>query len=292
MKELRGIARRTGVRDRVEETFMRMTARMRSLPHYMIIGVQRGGTTSLYNYLIQHPAILSSYRKEVHYFTKHYGRGLNWYLSNFPTHLALNRHSRKAGERAVTGEATPYYIFHPLAPIRIKQLIPEARFILLLRDPVERAYSHFDLSRRMNNEPIECFEDAIAAEPERLRGEREKLLANETYFSHSHQHHSYLTRGLYAEQLEYWFQFFPREQILILRSEDMYENTAEVFKQTCRHIGVSEIVLPEFRVFGRPKRSSPLSPETRERLYEFFRPHNQRLYELIGRDMGWEKEPE
>jgi len=287
MNLLRTIARKTGIKDWTVESFMRMTARLRCLPNYIIIGVQRGGTTSLYNYLIRHPAIVSSYLKEVHYFTKNYHRGINWYLSNFPTRPALKRRSAQAGERAVTGEATPYYIFHPLAPVRIKQLVPDARFILLLRDPVERAYSHFDLSRRMNNEPIERFEDALEAEPERLKGEREKLLTDETYFSRSHQHHSYLTRGLYAEQLEYWYQFFPREQILVLRSEDMYENAAEVYKQTCRHIGVSEIVLAEFRVFGRPKKSSPLSPETRERLYEFFRPHNERLYQLIGRDMQW-----
>jgi hypothetical protein len=290
MKSLRTFARNTGIKDKVVESFMILTARLRCLPDYIIIGVQRGGTTSLYNYLIQHPAILSSYRKEVHYFTKNYGKGLSWYLSNFPTEFVRRRLAKQLGERVVTGEATPYYLFHPLAPIRIKQLVPDARFILLLRDPVERAYSHFDLSRRRNNEPLERFEDALDAEPERLKGEREKLLADETYFSHSHQHHSYLTRGLYADQLEYWFQFFPREQILILRSEDMYEQTAEVFKQTCHHIGVREIVLPEFRVFGKPKKVSPLSPETHERLREFFRPHNERLYQVIGRDMGWEKE--
>ncbi len=114
--------------------YRRLTSGSRRLPDFIILGAQRAGTSSLYYYLSQHPQILPAVRKELHFFDDHYRRGLGWYRSQFPT---------RGARGTITGEATPYYLSHPHAPARIQRLLPQARLIVLLRNPVERAISHY-----------------------------------------------------------------------------------------------------------------------------------------------------
>ena len=114
-----------------------VTNRWRALPDFLIIGAQKAGTGFLHHYLTEHPAILSAAQKEIHYFTIHYGRGPGWYRAQFP----LERLVHPAGH--MTGEASPNYIYHPRAAERANDLVPSARIIAILRDPVSRATSHF-----------------------------------------------------------------------------------------------------------------------------------------------------
>ena len=176
--------------------------RVIAAPDFVIIGTQRGGTTSLHAYLSAHPQVITPVTKELHFLTDRYERGLDWYLGQFPRELPPD---------VITGEATPYALFHPLAPRRLLETAPAAKSIVLLRNPVERAYSHFLLERSRGEETLD-FAAALDAELERLDGEEARLARDPAYVSHPHKHASYMARGEYVRQLERWFGVFPREQ--------------------------------------------------------------------------------
>jgi Sulfotransferase domain len=203
---------------------------------FLIIGAQKCGTTSLYNYLVQHPQIVPALQKEVHFFDFNFDKGLDWYFGQFPNY--------NPADNLITGEASPYYIFHPLVAKRVHQLFPKVKLIVLLRNPVERAISHYYHEVRLGCEPL-CLEEAIASEPIRLQGETEKLIADGTYYSFNHQHYTYLSRGIYVDQLQSWFNLFPREQFLILKSEDLYANPAQVLNKVLEFLEVSPYQLPK-----------------------------------------------
>jgi hypothetical protein len=244
-----------------------------------VIGAQKSGTSSLYNYLTAHPAVIRAATKEVHYFDLHFQRGPDWYRSHFPTRLALARLGRRLGLDGITGEASPYYLFHPLVPARLRALLPDARLIVVLRDPVERAVSHH------NHELADGFEtltlrEAIEAEPLRLNGG----------LGFSHQHHSYLSRGRYAEQLERWFALFAHDRFLIVDSGELFADPGGVSARALAFLGLPAHDLPRYEVAGaRPH--TDIDPELRRRLYEYFAPHNRRLWELLGRSFEWDGEP-
>src|SRR5690606_23224629 len=183
-----------------------------ALPDALVIGAQRCGTTSLYHGLAQHPGVARAKKKEVHYFDLNYHRGLTWYQKQFERRRAK-----------LNFEASPYYIFHPKAPERVAAALPDAKIIVILRDPVARAYSHYWHERRLGHETL-SFADAIEAEAERLAGESRKLLEDDGYYSFNHQHFSYVARGCYARQLMRWLQYFPRTRFLFVESESFFED--------------------------------------------------------------------
>jgi hypothetical protein len=279
--EIRKAAMRT-----VERFFRLLTSGMRMLPSFVIIGAQRSGTTSLYNYLASHPAIAPSFMKEVHFLDLRYRNGMLWYRSNFPTRLYQNCLRARGGGGCISGEASPYYISHPHAPKRMAAMLPRIKLIALLRNPVDRAYSHYNYEVRLGLEPL-SFLDAVEREEERLRGEVERMLGNEYYYSFNHQHFSYLSRGVYADQLSLWFRYFPREQFFIIRSEDLYDNPSQIYRQVTEFLGLKPVKLREYRAYNYAGYSG-MDPEMRDRLIRHFRPHNERLYELLGRDLGWD----
>ncbi|OCQ91431.1 sulfotransferase [Oscillatoriales cyanobacterium USR001] len=241
-------------------------------PHFLIIGVQKGGTTSLYNYLIQHPQIAPATHKEVHFFDLNFDKGVEWYKSQFP--------NSTESDRLLTGEASPYYIFHPHVPHRVYNLFPQIKIILLLRNPIERAISHYYYYVKIGCENL-SLENAIAAEPQRLAGEIEKLIANETYYSYNHQHHAYLSRGIYADQLLNWMKFFPKEQILILKSEDLYTNPAATFNTALEFLNLPHHQLENYEKYNAGEYPS-ISQEIHQQLQAYFQPHNQRLAAILG----------
>ncbi len=240
------------------------------LPDFLIIGTQRGGTTSLYSYLARHPKVAPASVKEVHYFSFFYERGSSWYESNFP---------RSRGLRGrISGESSPYYLFHPHVPERVLAVCPDVKLIALLREPVARAYSHYRHECRLGEESL-SFEDAIAKENERFAGD--------PFLDGSHQHFSYAARGRYAEQLENWYQHFPREQMLILRSEDLFNDPERVCAETLGFLGLRPHRLSAYERYNAGAELAGIKPGLRRELTEYFRPHNERLYTLVDRDMGW-----
>jgi hypothetical protein len=247
----------------------------RALPDAMIIGAMKSGTSSLHYYLTQHPQVIPPLRKEVHYFDLNYGRGESWYRANFG----------RAGQHGVNIDSSPYYLFHPQVPRRAHALVPHARLVVLLRDPVRRAYSHYWHERDKGREPL-SFEDATAAESDRVSRDHERLANGEIERSEAHQHFSYLARGRYAEQLERWLRVYPRERLLVLRFENLAQEPLPVVNGSLRFVGLSPLAAAKLEP-RNTRRYPPLDPATAERLRDYFAPHNAALEALLGERMHW-----
>lgn len=265
-----------------------LPAQLGLMPDFLIIGAQKCGTTSLYNYLIEHPWVAPSVTKEVHFFDHAFARGLAWYRRQFPSFPEKCYARIVLRQGFVTGEASPYYIFHPHAPRRVWVTLPDVKLIVLLRNPVDRAFSHYQHSVRSGKESL-SFEEAIEKEGERLNGELEKMLADEHYRSMPHQAYSYLSRGVYIDQLKTWLSLFPAEQILILNSEELYASPAAVYRQTLEFLGLPAYELQEYRKYDHGGYRVKMDSATRQRLVAYFRPYNQRLYEFLGKRFDWDQ---
>jgi plasmid stabilization system protein ParE len=259
----------------------RLSSPARVLPDFLIIGAQKAGTTSLYEYLSTHPHVIPALKKEIKFFDLNYAAGINWYRSHFP--FAYKMRSGK-----ITGESSPYMIFHPLAPQRVKWHLPKVRLIALLRDPVDRAYSHYQMNVRTGREHL-SFEEALEKEVERLEGVREKLLQGTSTSSvYNYISFSYLAKGCYAEQLERWYAHFPPRNILVLRSEELFEYPQIIYSRAIEFLELSHWELPVYHAYNRGKYTNDLSPRTRNFLADYFRPHNRRLFTLLGEDFAWQ----
>ena len=210
--------------------FRLITSPLRGLPDFVIIGAQKSGTTSLYDFLIRNPAIASASKKEIHYFSLHHNHGKLWYCSNFPTNLSRHYFYKKTNQRLLSGEASPTYLFYPEVPGKMREILPDVKLIVILRNPVDRAHSHYHHSLRSNYETL-SFEKAIKLEEERLAGERERLIKDPDFVLIHYRHHSYLTRGMYADQLENWFRHYNRKQFLILTTDDFRKNPQQTLDQ-------------------------------------------------------------
>jgi glycosyltransferase involved in cell wall biosynthesis len=267
-----------------------MTASIRSGPDFAIVGAKRGGTTSLYNYLLEHPSVTPMFPgrehiKGAHYFDVEYPRGADWYRSHFPMKVAGRQLARPHLARPVTGEGSPYYLFHPLAAQRMAADVPDVRLVILLRDPVERAYSHYKERLRNGREALD-FEDALDAEPARLRGEAERIAAEPGYHSVAHEDHSYVAQGRYLDMLPRWFERFPPEQFHIVASEDFYEDPNRIANEVWAYLGLSPFTLRS-RKRHNFHQAQDLPAGTRERLRETFADHNRELEEYLGRQLPW-----
>lgn len=243
------------------------------LPDFIIIGAQRCGTSSLYSYLIQHPQIAPAARKELHYFDLKYTAGDEWYRSQFPD-------KPLDGRLTITGEASPYYLFHPMAAQRCAAVVPDAKLIVMVRDPIKRAYSHYHHEVRKGRETL-TFEQAIDREPERLAGEQAKLIADPNYKSQPYQSFSYLSRGLYTDQLKTWRKHYRTDQILAISSDRLFGNAEAEYSRVLEFLQVDPIQLPEYR-----KRNAghyePMAKQTRDRLNEYFEPSWHEMQALLA----------
>ena len=262
-------------------------------PDFLIIGAQKAGTTSLYDYLVQHPRIAAARTKEVHFFDHHFARDTTWYERQFAPRKLF-------GETRITGEASPFYLLHPRVPQRVQSLLPDAKLLVVLRNPVDRAFSHYQHNLRKKvwaadktqtptpREPL-SFEDALAAEEDRLHGEMERLRADENYRSRALLLHSYQTRGHYAEQLERWFEVFPRERFCIVENDELAADAHGTTARVLAFLGLPPVKLENAARKNVGNYAQQMAPETRAALVEYFRPHNAQLYELLGQRFDWDK---
>lgn len=269
--------------------YARLTAGSRPLPDFLIIGTKRGGTTSLWNYLLRHPLVPRLFpawnTKTSHYFEQNWPRGLDWYHSHFPTRRQRAALEARHGGPCRVGEAAPLYMFHPLAPGRVHRAMPEVRLIVLLRDPVERAFSHWKERRTEGREPLQ-FAAALDAEARRTAGERERLTTDPTYFSEPYDWHTYRARGRYLEHLSPWLELFDRRQFLFLASESLYRDPALTYRRTLEFLGLPQHELGDYRVFN-DRRSAPMDETVRQELTDHFRPHSRALQERLGMRFAW-----
>src|SRR6266567_2550463 len=228
-----------------------MTAALRAAPGFLIIGAKRGGTTSLYNYLLEHPSVQPLFP------------GRPWITP------------------AISGEASPYYLFHPLAASRVARNLPDVRLIILLRDPTERAYSHYKERLRHGGEWL-SFEEALDAEPDRLSGEAERIASEPGYRSVAHEDHSYVAQGRYLDMLPRWFDLFGRDRFYVTASEDFYADPGRVVNEIWSFLGLPPVTLLSVRRYNYHQ-APDLSPATRRWLVSEFADHNDELEQFLGR---------
>ena len=266
--------------DREQRAAHEQSAAMGALPDFVIIGGKKCGTTFLYHLLTQHPLVQPAASKELHFFDALFDEGIEWYRQFFPAP------GWEAGRRTITGEASPY-IANRLAPERMAQVVPEARLIALLRNPVDRAYSDYQMVARKDREH-KTFEEAIGLQEPAEAGKVRPLGKEGANLNRDSE---YLSRGVYVDQLVRWSDLFGKEQILALKSEDFFENPLETLKTAQRFLDLPEwepapTELPKKRNEGSYDRLG-MNPATRRRLEEYFEPHNRRLYDFLGVDLGW-----
>lgn len=269
----------------LEFRIRKLTASMRMLPDFLIIGAQKCGTTSLYSHLSQHPCVGAAFEKEVRYFNNHYAKGVDWYKAHFPTIWKRDRVTRRNGNKFITGEGEPSYLPNPVAAERVLDLVPDVRLVVMLRNPVDRAYSHHQ-HRFARNREQRTFEEVCAVDKETLKDGWDGL-PTEDLIRLGHSHYSYLPRGFYYEQLKDWMAVFPKEQFLIVRAEDFFSETQAVYDDVLDFLDLPGHRLEERKRHNVGKYNEPMADETRQDLADYFRPHNQRLYDFLGRDFGW-----
>lgn len=205
----------------------------RPLPHFLVVGTQKGGTTSLHHLLSRHPGIFLPTVKEVHYFSQHFQQSRQWYADHY--------HRAQPGQ--VRGDITPFYLFHAAVPARIRSVLPRARLVALLRDPVERTLSQYFHARRHGYEDLDLA-SALEAEEERIRG-ADAVVSAADGFHYSYQKHTYLSRSRYDEQLQRYLKYFPKRQLLVMRSEDLFNRLEQCWDPLLRFIGAEPQPLPE-----------------------------------------------
>jgi Sulfotransferase domain len=239
---------------------------------FVIGGTQKGGTSALDSFLRQHPEIcMPSTRKELHFFDREEEkpepdwRRYKKYHTNF----------KPKPQQRVIGEASPIYMYWETAPYRIWKYNPKMKWILILRHPIERAFSAWNMETKRGKEKL-SFAEAIEKEPERCR---EAL-------PFQHRVYSYLDRGFYAHQVRRLFNIFGKEQVLIMLSEELKNDHNKTLQRVFEFLGVdSSFVPPEASVFGHEyvdKIENPL----RSRLIETFYLDIKELEKLLGRDLS------
>jgi hypothetical protein len=254
------------------------TAGRRALPDFLVIGAQRCGTTSLFRALLDHPQVRRpNFHKGVNYFDLSYEHGERWYRGHFPI--------RTDAEQQVF-DASGYYLFHPLAPGRIVRDLPDVRVIVLVRDPVERAFSAFKHELARGFEWETSFTTALELEDARLDGETERMISDPTYQSFAHRHHGYRRRGEYAVQLAPFLLGLGRERVLILESERFFDRPDEEYARVVDFLGVRPHRPARFdRWNARPGHGLP--EEARDRLRRHFERHDEHLEALLGHPPHW-----
>lgn len=256
--------------------FRRLTAKWRQDPDFLIVGTQKGGTSTLYHILSKHPQISVPLKKEVHFFDTNYQNGYRWYRGFMP----LRSKSKLAFE------ATPYYLYHPLSPERIAKHLPNVKVIILLRDPVKRAYSHYQMQKDQGREELTSFEDAIDAEASRLNGEEDKISNLPTYNSPTFARYSYLNRGMYHKQIQRWLTHFKRDQLLILKSEQFYSSTSSELEKVAEFLEIAnKFELGD--IIQNAREYAPLPKNIKLKVSEHFKADSKKLKALLGEMFEW-----
>ena len=272
-----------------EKLYRKMTSRLRQLPDFIIIGAGRAGTTALYSYLIQHPLIAAALTDnnesvaDLHFFEYMISNNIQWYRSHFPI---LFSKSNKHKNSFITGEYTSTYMYHPDVPKRIFNLLPKIKLIVILRNPIDKAYSTYQQQFRFG-EYTTSFEDTINAEFRRIDLNKDfPELNSNNYDFENFVAQNIIRHGVYADYLETWLKIFDRKQILILNSDDLKKSTRKTLHRVFNFLNVSNYDIKDTSQVNVGK-YPPINKITRKKLIEFFKPHNQRLNKLLDTEFDW-----
>ena len=244
-------------------------------PKFLIIGSMRCGTTSLYEYLTQHPQFLPAIKKEIKFFNFNFSSGKSWYQAHFPA-IADN-------QKYFTAEASPDYLYYPYIAKKIADLFPNIKLVVMLRNPVDRSISQYYHWLKVGAE-YRPLEEVISSELELI-----KQMAQPSFDGNLKQKRKVgcLLESVYIYFLEKWLRIFPREQLLILKSEDFYTNPPKTLSQVCNFVGLPDYQLTEYKTYNAGSYKK-IDESTRQTLVDCFHPHNQRLQEFLGMNFSWD----
>jgi len=263
-----------------------LTGSIRVLPDFLVIGAKRCGTTSLFYHLPEHPCISKSPYDNMGFFNDNFHLGINWYKSFFPTIFTRNKIKSKFGD-CMTFDVTTTYMEEESTANNVYQTKPNMKIIVILRNPVDRAYSHYHVNVKEKSEK-RSFEDAIFEEMNRIKSERiiQNKNKNLRVFTPNNIH--YLKKGFYALQLKSWFKIFPREQILVLSTEEFQEDQNIIYKKIFDFLNI-----PNMKIKSTEKMEKgnyiPMKHDTQNLLLDYFRQYNYELFELINSEFDWKK---
>jgi hypothetical protein len=256
----------------------------KSYPDFLIIGAQKAGTTALYRYLIQHPQITPNRTyKEVHFFDKfdNYVQGMGRYLRDFPPRW-------RKGNR-LTLDVTPAYLFNSEVPLRIKKNLGEIKMIVLLREPASRAYSAWSMYHSFANLPLKIHD----ADPRNFSEAITQEFDPSSYPQTNHHCFNYIKRGIYYQQIFNYYQYFAKENILIFDSQELRKNLAFVLNQICDFLEVERFSQGQLDILQTQQHhrgkyiKSDQDLATLAQLRDYFQPHNQMLFQLLGKTYDW-----
>jgi hypothetical protein len=260
-----------------------LTSPLRVLPDFVVPGEAKCGTTSLYRYLQRHPDVFAADLKEPNNFISHPDSRL-YCAAHYP--LRLTRWWRTVrGRPFATGEASAEYLSKPGLAERVARMLPQGRIVVLLRDPVARAWSDYQMFRSRGMESGD-FDD-IVKRSIRWLSDPELAPLVDAARSAAHTPLRYVLRGLYVESLRPWLEHFGEDRVLVVCSEDLYRDPAAVLAQVLAHLRLPRTELGPYEVFKKGVYREQLPPDTEARLRAFYGPSNEALYALLGRDLRW-----
>jgi len=247
-------------------------------PDFIILGTQKGGTTSLYNYLSNHSKIRVGSRREIHFFDRNYEKGINWYKNNF----------NYKNNNLLTFECSPDYFHHPFVAERIRLVTPKSKLIVLLRNPVERAISNYKHNIYLGKyKPNTTIEEVIEKEMKFINDEKEKMMNNKNYYSRKFKYFSILDRGIYHKQLKIYFENFDKKQIHILFSEKLFLNARKELNKLFDFLNLNPEQVPCSKIYNKSKIDIKIKQKTKESIERFFLKHNEKLYKMINTKFRW-----
>lgn len=268
-------------------SYCNTTSSFHTLPDFLIIGAAKCGTSSLYDYLMQHPNVGKSLTKQIHFFDRYFDRSVSWYKVCFPFLWQKFYMEKIQHKKFSTGEATAHYMTHPLAAQRAHKVIPNVKIIVMLRNPADRAYSHYSMEKDHNNEKL-SFEEAIEKEPERIKGEIEEMLNNQNNSGRNYPHKAYLKGGEYIEQILRWRKFFPKENFIFIKSEDFNKNPSLIYNEVLNFLKLPPYELEKYEKI-RKRKYEKMKPDTRKKLVEYFYPYNKKLCDFLNKELGYDQ---
>ena len=258
------------------------TSPLRVLPDFFVIGSGRTGTTSLYHYLDQHPSLSKSAYDELGYFDDNYHLGLSWYRSLFPSIFTKYLIKLKTNN-FMTYDVTPSYVRRPWNAKRIKKLFPDTKLIVILRNPVDRTYSHYHLAEQFGE--TRTFEEIVKEDMDNILNWNVDL-KDDNYFANKVEK-SFLARGFYAEQLSIWFKLFSKNQIMIVSSEQLASDTKNTMNSIFQFLNLPKFEIPNTKKVN-VSQYSKMNSSTRKLLINFFKPYNKSLYNFLNVNFEWD----
>ncbi len=273
---------------KIYDKYCSLSGFLHVLPDFYLLGAQKSGTTALFDYLTKHPNIPKTI-KDIRFYDKYFHKGVNWYKQHFPLKSSKSFATTFNRKTMLVGEATERYLEYPFAPKRIKSVTPNAKFLIILRNPIDRTYSHYNYNVIRNKEN-RTFEEAIFEEWKKTKNEFLKMQNDPHYYSDHYFRYAYLDRSIYVDKIKQWFSVFPKEQFFIIENNELARNTSKVFDNIIRFLNLSPWKLGEFKKILVSKYKQPkIDQNTKNKLYKFFKPHNDELYDLLNVKYDWEQ---